>query len=122
MAPRAAQLPIWMCETWIEDAWSPVIFSSTVSEVGVVVTVIVPLAVAGATPLSLNTNAAGEGVVGGVATAGLGEGEGEGVGVEPVPVLPQAATVITIAASATHLLMLGNLAQVCTRALPVKVT
>ncbi len=120
MAPRAAQLPIWMCETWIEDAWSPVIFSSTVSEVGVVVTVIVPLAVAGATPLSLNTNAAGEGVVGGVATAGLGEGEG--VGVEPVPVLPQAATVITIAASATHLLMLGNLAQVCTRALPVKVT
>jgi hypothetical protein len=42
--------------------------------------------------------------------------------VEPVSALPQAATVITIAASATHLLMFGNLAQVCTRALPVKVT
>jgi hypothetical protein len=97
-----------------------VIFSSTVSEVGVVVTVIVPLAVAGGTPLSLNTNGAGEGVVAGVVTTGLSEGEGEGV--EPVSALPQAAAVITIAASATHLLMLGNLTQVCTRALPVKVT
>ena len=118
MAPRAVQLPMWMCETCIEDAWSPVIFSSTVSEVGVVMTVIVPLAVAVPTPFSLNTSAAGEGVVSGVVTTGLGEGEG----VEPVRALPQAATVITIATNATHLLMRGNLTQLCTRALPVKVT
>jgi hypothetical protein len=97
-----------------------VIFNSTVSEVGVVVTVIVPLAFTVPTPFSLNTSAAGEGVVAGVVTAGLGEGEGEGV--EPVSALPQAAAVITIAATATHLLILGTLTQVCTRALPVKVT
>src|SRR5882762_10290537 len=98
--PRAAQLPIWMCETCTEEAWSPVIFSSTVSVVGVVVTVIVPLAVAVPTLLSLNTSPAGEGEAAGVVTAGLGEGEGDGV--EPVPGLPQAAAVIAIATSATH--------------------
>jgi hypothetical protein len=90
-----------------------------VSEVGVVVIVIVPLAVAGATPFSLNTTAAGEGVVAGVVTTGLGEGDG--VGVEPVSVLPQAAAVSAIATSATHLLIPGHLLQLCTR-LPVKVT
>ena len=81
------------------------------------VTVIVPLAVAGATPFSLNTTAAGEGVVAGVVTTGLGEGEG----VEPVSVLPQAAAITAIAASATHLLIPGHPLQLCTR-LPVKVT
>jgi hypothetical protein len=96
-----------------------VILSSTVSEVGVVVTVIVPLVVAGGTPFSLNTSAAGEGVVVavGVVTTGLGDGGG----VEPVPALPQAAAVITVAASATHLLKRGDPLQLCTR-LPVKVT
>jgi hypothetical protein len=89
-----------------------------VSEVGVVVTVIVPLAVVVPRPFSLNTSAAGEGVVGGVVTAGLGEGEG----VEPVSALPQAAAVIAIATSATHRLIPRHPLQVCTRALPVKVT
>src|SRR5258706_13944163 len=107
-----------MCETCIEAPCMPMTFSSTVSVVGVVVTVIVPLAGAGGTPLSLNTNPAGDGVVGGVVTTELGEGDG----VEPVSGLPHAAAVITIATSATHLLKRGNLRQVCTRALPVKVT
>jgi hypothetical protein len=96
-----------------------VTFTSTVSEFGVLVTVIVPLDVAGGTPFSLNTRAAGEGVIAGVGTAGLGEGEGEGL--DPVSALPQAATIIAIAASATNLLIRGDRLQLCTR-LPVKVT
>jgi hypothetical protein len=88
----------------------------------VVVTVIVPLEVAGATPFSWNTRAAGEGVVAGVMAAGLDEGEVAGDDVELVSALPQAPANITVAASATNLLIRGNLPQVCTRALPVKVT
>jgi hypothetical protein len=85
----------------------------------VVVTVIVPLAVPGGTAFSLNTSPAGEGVAvaAGVVTTGLGVGDG----VEPVSALPHAAAVITIAASATHLLKRGDPLQLCTR-LPVKVT
>ncbi|MEP6751207.1 MAG: hypothetical protein ABI959_00500 [Candidatus Dormiibacterota bacterium] len=83
------------------------------------VIMIVPLAVAGATPFSLNTRAAGEGVVAGVVTTGLGDGEGDGE--EPVSVLPQAAAVTAIAASATHLLIPGHPLQLCTQ-LPMKVT
>jgi hypothetical protein len=120
MPPRAAQVPIWTWETCIEEAWRPVIFSSTVSVVEVLVTVIVPPEVAGATPFSWKTSAAGEGVVAGVEAAGLGEGDGDGV--EPVPALPQAAAIITVAATATNLLMRINLLQLCTRELPVKVT
>jgi hypothetical protein len=111
-------VPIWTWETCIEEAWRPVIFSSTVSVVEVLVTVIVPPEVAGATPFSWKTSAAGEGVVAGVEATGLGEGDG----VEPVPALPQAAAIIKVAATATNLLMRMNLLQLCTRELPVKVT
>ena len=88
--------------------------SSTVNEVEVVVPVIVPFAVAVPTPLSLKTSAADEGID----TVQLGDGEGDA----PVPGLPQAAALIKIAASATQRLMRGNPHQLCTRALPVKVT
>ena len=50
-------------------------------------------------------------------TAELGDGEGE----VPVPVLPQAAAV-RIAARTTDRLVRANPLQLCTRALPVKVT
>jgi len=88
----------------------------------VVVIVIVPLAFAVPTPFSLKIRAAGEGVEAGVVTAGVGNGaSGEIVG-ELVPVLPQATADITSAANATHLLITEVPLQLCTRALPVKVT
>jgi hypothetical protein len=52
----------------------------------------------------------------------LGDGEGDGDGLEPVPALPQAAAIVPAAASAAHLFKPGNPLQLCTRALPTKVT
>jgi len=66
----------------------------------------------------LKTRAADDGVDEGVATPELGDGEGP----EPVSALPQAAAPKTIAIKATHRFILGNALQLCTRALPVKVT
>src|SRR6266446_5254991 len=105
MLPRAVQEPTWTCETCTEPAWSPVTLTSTVSEVCVLVTVIVPLAVTVPTPFSWKTSCGGSGDIVGVLLTGLGEGEG--VGVDPVPELPHAAAVTAIAASATHLLIRG---------------
>jgi len=79
--------------------------------------VIVPFVDVVPTPFSLKTRAAGDGVEAGVVTE-LGDGEGE----VPVPVLPQPAAVIRIAARTTDRLVRANPLQLCTRALPVKVT
>jgi hypothetical protein len=66
----------------------------------------------------LKTKAAGVGVEAGVVTTGLGDGDG----LAPVPAVPHAAAVTTIAVKATHLFIPGDPLQLCTRALPVKVT
>src|SRR5438093_2462002 len=127
MAPRAAQLPMWMCDTCCDVGWSPVILSSTVSDPDWVVTLMVPFAVV-LTPLSLKANGTGDGVEAGLLATELGDGE------DPVSVDPQAAAISTKAASANDLsrarlasigltdCTLGISAQVCPRALPVKVT
>jgi hypothetical protein len=65
----------------------------------------------------LNTRAF-EGVEDGVVADELEEGEGE----LPVPTPPQADAVIKIAPSASQRLMREKPHQLCTRALPVKVT
>src|SRR5256885_14801118 len=77
--PRPWQLPTWMCDTWIEFAWRPVIFSSMLVDRWPAETAMVPVAFAVSTGLSLKEKVLGLGDgewPGGVAWLGVGGGGG----------------------------------------------
>src|ERR1700694_4217406 len=69
MLPRWSQLPTWMCEIWDDEAWSPLIFNSTMVAPCGGVTMMVPAAV---------VVAGGAGAIGKVRPTGADVREGVG--------------------------------------------
>src|SRR5690349_13081560 len=115
MPPRAWQLPRWMCETWVELAWRPLIISSSVVVRAAAVRLIVPVALTPGSGVSLKFS--------GVALAEA-DGAGEAVEVGDGEVdtdVPPPHAMEHRAIAASHVLAHVNPAQHRARALPQQV-
>src|SRR6202165_2331441 len=120
MLPRWSQLPTWMCEIWDDEAWSPLIFSSTMVDPCCGVTMMVPAAV---------VVAGGAGAIGKVRPTGPDVGEGLGAtdglattGGDELEWPPQATTHAVTATTANHFCADVNPSRHRVLALPQQVT